>query len=193
MNLRVLTACLFTTHLALGQSVVLQPVISGLVNPVDIAHAGDARLFIVQRAGQIRILQPNGGLDPVPFLNITDRVNSAGGEQGLLGLAFDPDHATNGHLYVNYIGGTGNGITRISRFTVTADPDVADPNSELILFSQTQPATNHNGGDLDFGPDGYLWFALGDGGGVGDPNNLAQNMLSAHGKMHRIDVSNGAP
>jgi glucose/arabinose dehydrogenase len=193
MNLRVLTACLFTTQLAFGQSVVLQPVVSGLVNPVDIAHAGDARLFIVQRVGLIRILQPNGALDATPFLNITDRVNSAGGEQGLLGLAFDPDYTTNGHLYVNYIGGTGNGVTRISRFTVTADPDVADPASELILFSQTQPATNHNGGDLEFGPDGYLWFALGDGGGVGDPNNLAQNMLSAHGKMHRIDVSNGAP
>lgn len=193
MNLPFITLCLCMTHLVNGQSVYLEPVVSGLLNPVDIAHAGDARLFIAQRGGLVRILKPDRTLSTIPFLNITDRVNSAGGEQGLLGLAFDPDYASNGFLYVNYITGTGNGTTRISRFTVSADPDVANPSSEVVLFSQSQPATNHNGGDLEFGPDGYLWFALGDGGGAGDPNNLAQNMTSAHGKMHRIDVSNGAP
>ncbi len=179
--------------LALGQSVVLQPVATGLTLPLDISHAGDARLFIVERAGRIRILLPQGGMVPAPFLNIADRVHSVSNEQGLLGVAFDPNYAQNGYFYVNYVGGTGNGVTRISRFTVTSDPNVADPASEVIFFSLPQPATNHNGGGLAFGPDGYLWFAQGDGGGSGDPNNRAQNMALAFGKMLRIDVSNGAP
>lgn len=193
MRSLLLSSYVLAAQLAIGQTVILEPVVAGLLNPVDIANAGDARLFIAQRAGLIRIIRPNGALAAVPFLNITDRVYSAGTEQGLLGLTFDPNFATNGFFYVNYIGGTGNGITRISRFTVTADPDVASSTSEVILFSQIQPATNHNGGDLEFGPDGNLWFALGDGGGVGDPNNLAQNMTSVLGKMIRINVSNGAP
>lgn len=113
---------------------ILEPVVSGLTNPVDIANAGDARLFIAQRAGLIRILQPNGVLDPVPFLNLTDRVLSTSNEQGLLGLTFDPNYASNGFLYVNYVAGTGNGTTRISRFTVTPDPEVASPTSEVILW-----------------------------------------------------------
>jgi glucose/arabinose dehydrogenase len=193
MKAPLLSSLYFTVQLAMGQTVVLQPVVTGLTGPVDIAHAGDARLFIAQRAGVIRILQPSGSMASAPFLNITERVNSNGGEQGLLGLAFDPGYSLNGFFYVNYTGGTGNGITRVSRFNVSADPNVADPTSELVLFSRSQPATNHNGGDLAFGPDGYLWFALGDGGGSGDPNNLAQNMATAHGKMLRIDVHSGAP
>ena len=193
MKSQLLFALLVSTHIASGQTVTLEPVVTGLTNPVDIAHAGDARLFIVQRGGVIRLLQPNGSLSPTPFLDITDRVNSSGGEQGLLGMAFHPDYAMNGFFYVNYVSGTGNGTTRISRFSVGANADVANPASEVILFSQSQPQTNHNGGDLAFGPDGYLWFALGDGGGAGDPNNLAQNMTSAHGKMHRINVDGGLP
>ena len=186
-------ALILYAGISLGQTVILDPVISGLTNPVDIANAGDPRLFIVERAGYIRILQPNGILDPVPFLDITARVLDTGGEQGLLGLTFDPQYPQNGFLYVQYTAGSGNGTTRISRFTVTADPDIASPNSEVILYSLVQPYTNHKGGDLAFGPDGYLWFALGDGGDVGDPGNRAQNMALGFGKMLRIDVSNGAP
>ncbi len=193
MKAMLLSLGVLTAQLTLGQTVILEPVVSGLTNPVDIANVGDARLFIAQRAGLIRILQPNGVLDPVPFLNLTDRVLSTSNEQGLLGLTFDPNYASNGFLYVNYVAGTGNGTTRISRFTVTPDPEVASPTSEVILFSLAQPATNHNGGDLEFGPDGNLWFALGDGGGTGDPNNLAQNMTTPLGKMIRINVSGGPP
>jgi glucose/arabinose dehydrogenase len=179
--------------MSLAQSVELEPVLTGLTNPVDIANAGDARLFIVERAGIIRILQPNGSLDPVPFLDITARVNDTGGEQGLLGLAFHPQYAQNGFFFVQYTAGTGNGTTRVSRFAVTGDPDVANASSEVIFYSLVQPFSNHKGGDLEFGPDGYLWFALGDGGGSGDPDNRAQNMTLGFGKMLRIDVGNGAP
>ncbi len=193
MRASILLSLCFPASVLTAQSVLLETVVEGLTNPVDIAHAGDARIFLVERAGIIRILQPHGGLEEQPFINLTDRVNSANGEQGLLGLTFDPDFWQNGYFYVNYTTGTGNGSTRVSRFSVTSEPDVADPNSEVILYSIAQPGNNHNGGDLAFGPDGYLWFPLGDGGGGGDPNNLAQNMASGHGKVLRIDVSNGVP
>ena len=160
---------------------------------MDLAHAGDARLFIVERQGIIRILQPDGLLDPTPFLNITSIVNDVGGEQGLLGLVFHPQYGTNGFFYVYYCGGTGNGFTRVSRFHVTTDPDVADPGSELPLWTLNQPYDNHKGGDIDFGPDGYLYFAPGDGGSSGDPQNRAQNMALGFGKVLRIDVNSGLP
>lgn len=168
--------------------VQLETVRTGLSSPVDIVHAGDDRLFIVERAGRIRILHPDGSLDPVPFLDITDRVLSAGGEQGLLGLAFHPHYATNGRFFVFYTTGTNNGFIRLSRFSVSADPDVANAAQETVLWGLAKPFQNHNGGDLDFGPDGYLYFAPGDGGGAGDPANAAQNMGSAFGKMLRVDV-----
>jgi len=130
---------------------------------------------------------------PTPFLNITSRVNSNGNEQGLLGLTFDPDYATNGHFYVYYINGSGNGTSRVSRFSVTADPNVADPTSEEILYTRQQPYTNHNGGDLEFGPDGYLYIGFGDGGNAGDPQAFSQNMTNVLGKMIRIDVHGASP
>ena len=176
-----------------AQDVELNLVASGLSGPLDIDNAGDARLFITERPGLVRIIMPNGDLATQPFLDITDRVQTGSGEQGLLGLTFDPAYAANGYFYVNYIHGAGSGSTRISRFSVSADPNVADPQSEVVLWTTTQPGTNHNGGDLWFGPDGYLWFALGDGGGAGDPDNLAQNLMSPHGKMLRIDVHGGSP
>lgn len=159
---------------------------------VDIAHAGDPRIFVAEQPGVIRIVADSGDVLAVPFLDIQDRVNDDGNEQGLLGLAFDPDYADNGYFYVNYIFGAGSGTSRISRFSVTEDPNVADPASEVVLYSWPQPYTNHNGGDLAFGPDGFLYCGFGDGGSGGDPQNHAQTLTDPLGDMIRIDV-NGAP
>jgi glucose/arabinose dehydrogenase len=163
---------------------------TGFTNPVDLTHAGDKRIFVVQQGGKIFILDSAGVRKTTPFLDITSRVLS-GGEQGLLGLAFPPDYADSGHFYVDYTQQT-NGNTRISRFSVSpAKPDSALPNSEQILLNIFQPFTNHNGGNLKFGPDGYLYIGMGDGGSGNDPGNRAQNKDSLLGKMLRIDVRGG--
>jgi glucose/arabinose dehydrogenase len=162
---------------------------TGLTRIVDIVHCGDERLFLVLKAGRIVIMNPDNTVLPTPFLNITTQVNSSGNEQGLLGMAFDPDYAQNGYFYVNYINGSGSGTTRVSRFSVSADPNIANAASEEILWTAAQPYTNHNGGDIDFGPDGMLYIAMGDGGSGGDPQGYAQNMNSPLGKVLRIDVS----
>jgi len=154
---------------------------------VDIRHAGDERLFAVLQAGRIRIAYPDGSLLPTDFLDIQDRVLD-GGERGLLGLAFHPAYATNGYFFVNYTGPGGH--TRISRFQVTSDQNIADPDSELILLTINQPYSNHNGGCIAFGPDGYLYIGMGDGGSGGDPQGHSQNPESLLGKMLRIDVDN---
>ena len=168
--------------------------VTGLASPVAIANCGDQRLFIVERAGLIKVM-PLGAVAPLatPFLDISGPVNNQGGEQGLLGLAFHPNYAQNGYFYVYYCSGTGVGAVRVSRFSVTADPNVADPASELVLWELAQPYFNHKGGDIHFGPDGYLYFAPGDGGDAGDPGNRAQNMALGYGKIHRIDVDGALP
>ncbi len=167
-------------------------------SPVDLQHAGDGsgRLFVVERAGVIRVFQ---GVETVTsmseFLNIKDSIVS-GGELGLLGLAFHPQYATNGYFYVNY---TADNPLRsvIARYRVTpGDPLKADSASKLVLLEVAQPYTNHNGGQVAFGPDGYLYIALGDGGSGGDPQNNGQNRSSLLGKILRIDVdttSGGKP
>jgi glucose/arabinose dehydrogenase len=165
---------------------------SGFSEPVDIANAGDARLFIVEKKGIIRIIDSTGQTLSTPFLDIDARVIASSGEQGLLGLAFHPDYAQNGYFYVNYINNSGD--TQISRFSrSTGNRNTADPNSELPILSIDQPYGNHNGGDLAFGPDGYLYIPTGDGGSGGDPQNRSQNRQSLLGKMLRIDVDNGNP
>ena len=172
-------------------TIELVPWATGLSGPVDIAHAGDDRLFVVEQPGVIKIISDSMTVLPTPFLNITAQVNDNGNEQGLLGLAFDPDYANTGRFYVYYTasGGGPSGQSRVSRFQVTADPNVADPNSEEILYTWPQPFSNHNGGDLEFGPDGYLYVGFGDGGSGGDPNNHAQSLDDPLGDMIRIDVS----
>ncbi len=169
---------------------VLESYAIGLSQPVDITHAGDDRIFVVERAGRIRIVQ-DGDVFPNPFLDITNKVNDNPNERGLLGLAFHPDYVNNGYFYVNYT--RSDGDTRISRFTVANDPNTADPGSELILMEVAQPYWNHDGGCLKFGPDGFLYIGLGDGGSGGDPGNRAQNPQVLLGKMLRIDVDNGTP
>jgi glucose/arabinose dehydrogenase len=158
-------------------------------DPIGIANAGDGsgRLFIILQDGRIMIYS-GGGVLPDPFLDISDRVSCCG-ERGLLGLAFHPDYAQNGQFYVNYT--DVNGDTHVSRFLVTNDPDVADPDSEKPVIAIDQPFSNHNGGQLQFGPDGYLYIGMGDGGSGGDPGNRAQDLGELLGKMLRIDVDNG--
>lgn len=163
---------------------------SGLNRPVAIENAGDERLFVVETAGMIRILEEDGSVAAQPFLDIRDRVEDRGNEMGLLGLAFHPNYAGNGYFYVYYTAareGTGD-RSRVSRFTVTANPNIADPGSEQVLLQFGQPRSNHNGGDIHFGPSGYLHIASGDGGGAGDPENAGQNTTTLLGKMLRIDV-----
>ena len=163
-------------------------VASGFNEPVDIACAGDERLFIVERQGIIKILNPDNTVST--FLNIDALVGSAGGEQGLLGLVFHPDYASNGNFYVNYTDNLGD--THISRFTVSVDPDVANAGSEMNLLFMDQPAANHNGGCLKFGPDGFLYIFMGDGGGAGHnrSQDITDNLL---GKILRLDVDGGIP
>jgi glucose/arabinose dehydrogenase len=169
----------------------LRLLVGGLDKPVVVTPSGDAtgRLFIAQQTGQIRVY--NGAeLLPVPFLDISSMV-STGTEQGLLGLAFHPNYETNGYFYVNFTDPSGD--TRIVRFSVSGDPDVADPASAAEILFVDQPFANHNGGQLAFGPDGMLWIGLGDGGLAGDVFNLAQDGNQLLGKMLRIDVNQGFP
>ena len=169
----------------------LAPFASGLNQPVGIVSNGDRRLFVLEKKGVIKIVQADGNVEPAPFLDISERVDSSASETGLLGLAFHPDYFANGAFYLNYTNLTDDiRRTRISRFSVTADPNVADPNSEEILLTVVQPASNHNAGHIMFGPDGFLYIPLGDGGGSG--RTVAQDMTSPLGKILRIDVNSGA-
>jgi glucose/arabinose dehydrogenase len=169
-----------------------ETVVSGLERPVGLQYANDnsGRLFIIEKVGRIRILQDGNLLGPA-FLDISDRVGSGGSEQGLLGLAFHPHYAENGFFFVNYTDKNGN--TVIARYQVTADSNVADPNSEVVLLNVDQPFQNHNGGMLAFGPDGYLYAGLGDGGSGGDPFGNAQNLNTFLGKILRLDVDSAQP
>ena len=180
-----------------GLRLELQRVTGGLEAPVGLAHAGDGsgRLFIVEKAGRIRVLE-NGALLAAPLLDIADRVGSEQSEQGLLGLAFHPSFVQNGLLYVNYTDHQGDTI--VSRFSMASgwEPGgtpVADPASETPLLKLDQPASNHNGGHLAFGPDGYLYIGTGDGGGAGDRYGHGQDGTTLLGAMLRIDVNGSEP
>jgi len=169
-----------------------ETLVSGLERPVNLQSAGDGsgRLFIIEKVGRIRVLQ-DGQLLDTPYLDITDRVGSGGNEQGLLGLAFHPNYKVNGRFFVNYTDKNGN--TVIARYRVTGDPNVADPTGEMVVLRVTQPFQNHNGGVLAFGPDGYLYAGLGDGGSAGDPQGNAQSLNTWLGKILRLDVDSAEP
>jgi len=166
--------------------ITLQQIASGLDSPVSITHAGDSRLFITLQDGEVVIWDRTTILAP-PFLDIR-ALTSKGGERGLLSIAFHPRYAENGFFFVNYTNTSGH--TVIARYRVSADPNRADAASAHTILVVEQPFANHNGGQLQFGPDGYLYIGMGDGGSGGDPGNRAQSLGTLLGKMLRIDVSN---
>ncbi|MFC2030545.1 PQQ-dependent sugar dehydrogenase [Chloroflexota bacterium] len=172
--------------------VELQVVVGGLDTPLAIANAGDGsgRLFVVEKKGLVRVVQ-DGALAGVPFLDIRDRVGSSSSEQGLLGLAFHPDYENNGLFFVNYT--SLQGATTVARYAMGAETNRADAGSEVLILSLDQPAANHNGGHLAFGPDGYLYIGTGDGGGSGDRYGNGQNGQTLLGTMLRLDVDSGLP
>ena len=169
----------------------LKPIVIGLSSPVAITHAGDGsgRLFITLKGGKT-IIYDGSKVLPEPFIDLSSLV-STNSERGLLSIAFHPSYESNGFFYVNYTNTDGD--TVIARYSVSSDPNVADQSSALVLLKITQPYQNHNGGQLQFGPDGYLYIGMGDGGSGGDPQNNAQNPGTHLGKMLRIDVDGGVP
>lgn len=175
----------------------LTPVAEGFNRPLYITNAGDdsGRLFVLEQAGLIRIVQ-DGAVLATPFMDLSDRVSQdvlrSYSERGLLGLAFHPNYVENGEFFVHYSNNTDGG-TVISRFMVTEDANIGDPASEEILFTLAQPYANHNGGEIAFGPDGYLYISLGDGGSAGDPLNAGQAPDNLLGTILRIDVDGDAP
>src|SRR5438067_809363 len=173
----------------------VNPVVSGLSAPVDLQNPNDGtgRLFVVEQQGMIRIVT-NNSLLSTPFLDIHNQVDF-GGEKGLLGLAFHPSYSQNRRFFVNYDRVvSGQMQTVISEFQTSAsNPNQADPTSERILFTVNQPFPNHKGGQLAFGPKGFLYIGLGDGGSAGDPFGNGQNLQTLLGKMLRIDVDHTSP
>lgn len=173
-----------------GLTLAVEQVASGLDRPVHLsAPTGDTRLFVVEQRGRIRIVE-NGATRPVPFLDISGRVSCCG-ERGLLSVAFHPRYASNGFFYVNFTDANGN--TRVERFQVSADRNVADAASATLIIGIPQPYENHNGGLVAFGPDGMLYVGMGDGGGGGDPLRAGQDLGTLLGKMLRLDVDGALP
>ncbi len=185
----ILIALILPCIIAKSQTpnIVLTQVATGLAQPVCLASCGDERLFIVEQDGLIKILK-NGTVLSTPFLNVTSLTNFSG-EQGLLGLAFSPDYLNDSSFYINYTDMAGN--SKVARYKVSStNADVAN-STGTVLLTVNQPYSNHNGGNLVFGPDGYLYIGFGDGGSGGDPQGNGQNKLTRLGKMLRIDVSGG--
>ena len=169
----------------------LVKVAGGLADPVNIAapNDGSGRLFVVERVGRIRIIDQDGNLLPEPFLDLTELVQNDYLEQGLLGLAFHPDYATNGRFFVHFTDYHTNGDNFIMEFPVSDDdPNLANREGGRLLLAVDQPYVNHNGGTIHFGPDGYLYIGIGDGGLGGDPYDTAQDRTKLLGKLLRIDV-----
>ncbi len=168
-------------------------VASGLTRPLFVTHAGDGsgRLFIVQQGGQILILK-NGSVLPTPFLDLSGQITTTGNEQGLLGLAFHPNYAANGRFFTVYTR-KSDGDVVLAEFGVSSNPDIADPSPTVLLTIEHSAHANHNGGMIAFGPDGYLYQAVGDGGGGGDPDDNGQDLTTLLGKLLRLDVDGAAP
>jgi glucose/arabinose dehydrogenase len=172
-------------------SIHLVPVAGGFDQPIHLTHAFDERLFVVEQPGVIQVVVQGEPLAQ-PFLDIRERVGSDASEQGLLSVAFHPAYASNGYFYVNYTDVAGD--TVVSRFQVSAaDANQADPESEYVIIQIEQPYQNHNGGQLQFGPDGYLYIGMGDGGSGGDPEGHGQDPFTLLGDLLRIDVDGGDP
>ncbi len=197
--MRIATIFIASAAATLGQGIPapytmrLQPFLTGLSRPILIRSAkdGSKRLFIVQQTGIIKILQP-GATVPTDFINLSSKIvvpTSGGDERGLLGLTFDPQFTANGKFYVDYTR-VGDGTTVIAEYKTTTgngNSNTGDITSERVLLTIPQPFSNHNGGMVEFGPDGYLYIGMGDGGSGNDPGNRAQNRAQLLGKMLRID------
>lgn len=191
MRTKLLLLSLLVTGMAQSQTIDLELFADGFDRPAEIVNAGDSRLFVVEQTGRIQILNADGTTNDTPFLDLSAMVSN-GSEQGLLGLAFHPLYETNGYFYVNYTDADGD--TVIARYTKsTTDDNAADPASALVMLTVEQPFDNHNGGCLRFGPDSYLYIAMGDGGSGGDPGNRAQNKNELLGKILRLNVDAAAP
>jgi glucose/arabinose dehydrogenase len=171
-------------------SIQLVKVADGLIDPINVAapNDGSGRLFVVERVGYLRIIESDGTVLEQPFLDIASTVKIDFLEQGLLGVAFHPDYANNGRFFVYYSDYRTQGDHFLVEYTVTDDPNQADPDSARVLFAFEDPYVNHNGGTIHFGPDGYLYVAIGDGGLAGDPLDNAQDLGTPLGKLLRIDV-----
>jgi glucose/arabinose dehydrogenase len=171
----------------------LVPFLTGLSQPLGYFDDGTGRCFVIEQAGVIRVVK-NGRLAPTPLLNLKERVSSRGAECGLLGLAFHPGFRTNGRFFINYTSTiSGHLETIISEFKMNTGSDTANPAGERILLRFDQPWENHNGGAIEFGPDGKLYIATGDGGAGGDPKNAGQRLDTLLGKILRIDVDGAEP
>ncbi|WP_299103141.1 PQQ-dependent sugar dehydrogenase [uncultured Winogradskyella sp.] len=178
----------FTLQFSHAQDIDLELFASNFNRPVNIKHAGDDKLYVVEQDGFIKIVNSDGSIESTAFLDIDNLVIDSGNERGLLGLAFHPDYETNGYFFVYYIDNSGDSV--ISRFTRDAtNPLLADAGSEFNIISFYQPYSNHNGGDLAFGPDGFLYIASGDGGASGDPQNNSQDTTNFLGKILRLDIN----
>jgi glucose/arabinose dehydrogenase len=172
----------------------LVPVVQeGLQSPLFVTHAGDGsgQLFVVEQAGTIRVID-RGAMQEAPFLDLRDRVSTKGDEQGLLGLAFHPDHRRNGRLFVNY-NRRDDGATVLAEYSRQGQSLQISAATERILMVVPQPYLNHNGGMVAFGPEGFLYIGRGDGGSRGDPQNRAQNPHEWLGKILRIDIDRERP
>lgn len=179
--------CITLTTLAELPNIRLQPVLRGLERPTSLIHDGTKRLFITEQTGMIRLVV-DGKLQSQPYLNIADVIKD-GGECGLLSVAFHPKFADNGYFYVNFTAQKPKLRTVIAEFKVDPKATVADSSTGREILSIDQPYSNHNGGQIKFGPDGMLYIGMGDGGAANDPQNHAQNLSSLLGKMLRIDVT----
>ena len=191
LSLFALAACNSPADAQVSGAIELESTTSDLSQPTAITHAGDGsgRLFVTQKEGELAIIQ-EGEVLPEPFLDLSDMV-STDSERGLLDVAFHPNYEENGRFFVHY--SDENGDTVIAEYSVSDDPNLADPNSERVLLNAKQPYRNHNGGELAFGPDGYLYIGLGDGGSSGDPKGNGQDLSTVLGKILRIDVDSGDP
>jgi glucose/arabinose dehydrogenase len=167
-----------------------RPFAGGFQQPLGLAHTEDDRLFLLEQRGVIQVIQ-EGEVAQEPFMDMRDRVEDGAFEQGLLGMDFHPDYRGNGLFYLYYTG--GRGTVYISRFQVSGDPNRGDPSSEVVLLQIPEPYANHNGGQIRFGPDGYLYAGVGDGGSGGDPQGNGQNPETLLGSILRLDVDSGDP
>jgi len=183
-----------------AQSVTVTAFKSGFTNPIDVKNCGDDRLFVSERNGIIRVIDAAGNLLPTPFLDVSAKVSSLNSEEGFLNMNFSPDYATSGKFYVSYTDsikwnepGGPELHSVIEEYKVSSgDPNVADPSSALTILTQHQPFQNHKGGNIMFGPDGFLYINFGDGGSGGDPMGNGQNLHTFLGKILRIDISNSS-